>query len=47
MLREAGGVVATLDQGDFDAAPFWRRSAIAAIDPTVFADWRAWLAARR
>lgn len=47
VLSEAGGLMATLDQLDFHAASFWRRSVIAAIDPTVFADWRTWLAARR
>ena len=43
ILREAGGHVASLDNDDFDAAPPWRRSAIAALDGAAFADWKPWI----
>ena len=43
MLAEAGGFVCTLDCDDFDAAPPWQRSVVAALDPAVFAAWRTWL----
>ena len=45
ILREAGGQVCTLDNDDFDAAEVWRRPVVAALDPTVFASWKAWLRA--
>lgn len=43
ILREAGGHVATLDHDDFDAAPPWRRSVVAALDPGAFGDWKRWI----
>ena len=43
ILREAGGHVTTLGQGDFDGAPAWRRSVVAALDGEAFADWKGWL----
>jgi myo-inositol-1(or 4)-monophosphatase len=45
ILREAGGQVCTLDNDDFDAAEVWRRPVVAALDPTVFTDWKDWLRA--
>lgn len=43
ILREAGGQVCTLEDDDFDASPVWRRPVVAALDPLVFAQWKAWL----
>lgn len=43
ILREAGGRAATLDNDDFDAAPPWRRSVVAALDADAFAAWRSWI----
>lgn len=47
ILREAGGLVATLDEDDFDAAGPWHRSVLAALDGGAFAEWRAWVRERR
>jgi len=46
LVREAGGRLSSLDDDDFDAAPVWRRSVIAALDPTALADWRIWIRQR-
>jgi myo-inositol-1(or 4)-monophosphatase len=46
IMAEAGGQLCSLENDDFWAAPVWRRSAIAALDPTLFAAWKAWLRAR-
>ncbi len=46
ILREAGGHVATLDSDDFDAAPPWRRSVLAALAPEAFAAWKGWVRGR-
>lgn len=43
ILREAGGVAATLESDDFDASPPWRRSALAALDPKAHAAWKNWV----
>ncbi len=47
ILREAGGAVASLDCDDFDEAPAWRRSVVAALDPTVQASWADWVRRHR
>jgi myo-inositol-1(or 4)-monophosphatase len=46
IFAEAGGQLCSLDSDDFWAAPLWRRSVIAALDPALFDAWRAWLRAR-
>lgn len=46
ILREAGGRVATLDCDDFDSAPPWHRSVVAALDDDAFSAWRDWIHAR-
>ncbi|MDR2637040.1 MAG: inositol monophosphatase family protein [Zoogloeaceae bacterium] len=43
MVEEMGGRVATFESDDFDAAPPWKRSVIAALDPALFSAWCAWL----
>ncbi|MER2514975.1 inositol monophosphatase family protein [Candidatus Accumulibacter phosphatis] len=43
ILRESGGQVCTLTNDDYDAEDVWRRSVIAALNPTVFATWRNWV----
>lgn len=47
LLAEAGGRVATLDCDDFAAAPPWRRSAVAALDPEVHRNWLTWVRSHR
>ena len=46
ILAEAGGSVCSLDNDDFWAAPLWRRSVIAALDPVLFNAWKMWVRAR-
>jgi myo-inositol-1(or 4)-monophosphatase len=46
ILQEAGGCMASLTQDDFWAADPWSRPVIAALDPTVFAEWTAWVRAQ-
>ncbi|MBS1190389.1 MAG: suhB1 [Rhodocyclaceae bacterium] len=46
MVAEAGGSVSSFELDDFDAAPVWRRSVIAALDPAAQAAWRAWTRGR-
>lgn len=43
MLREAGGEAASFGTAEFDAAPFWRRPAIAALHPLALTEWRTWI----
>lgn len=43
MLEEAGGSVCSLTSDDFDRDPHWKRSVIAALDPTLFQHWREWI----
>lgn len=45
ILAEAGGSMCTLDNEDFWGADIWQRSVVAALDPTLFAAWRAWIRA--
>lgn len=43
ILAEAGGSVCLLEGGDFWAANPWCRSVIAALHPSLFHSWRAWV----
>lgn len=43
ILHEAGGVVCTLEGGDFDAADPWCRSVLAAQTPALLGQWKAWV----
>ena len=43
IMSEAEGRICSLDHDDFWAAPLWRRSAIAALDPVLFESWKSWL----
>jgi len=43
VMAEAGGSICSLDHDDFWAAPLWRRSVIAALDPALFETWKTWL----
>jgi myo-inositol-1(or 4)-monophosphatase len=43
ILAEAGGQCCSLADNNFDAGDPWRRSALAALDPTVFSAWRDWV----
>lgn len=45
ILAEAGGSMCTLDHEDFWSADIWQRSVVAALDPTLFAAWGAWIRA--
>ncbi|SEP07302.1 inositol monophosphatase family protein [Nitrosovibrio sp. Nv6] len=47
ILEEAGGRMCGLDQDDFWTEPLWQRSAIAALDPGLFIQWRDWVRAHR
>ena len=47
ILEEAGGHMCGLDKDDFWAEPLWQRSAIAALDPGLFTQWRDWVRAHR
>jgi len=46
ILEEAGGALCAMEDDDFWAAPVWRRSAIAAREALLFADWRGWVRGR-
>jgi myo-inositol-1(or 4)-monophosphatase len=43
IMAEADGQICSLDHDDFWAAPLWRRSVIAALDPVLFESWKTWL----
>ena len=45
IFQQAGGHCASLDQDEFWAGTVWEKSVIAALDPTLFAEWKAWLRA--
>lgn len=45
ILDEAGGEAAALDGGSLIAGPAVKRGVIAAANPTLFAEWRKWVAA--
>jgi 3'(2'), 5'-bisphosphate nucleotidase/myo-inositol-1(or 4)-monophosphatase len=45
ILDEAGGEAAALDGGTLMAGPALKRGVVAAANPTLFAEWRSWLAA--
>lgn len=45
ILAEAGGTMCTLEHEDFWSADIWQRSVVAALDPTLFSAWRAWIRA--
>jgi myo-inositol-1(or 4)-monophosphatase len=45
VMSEADGRLCSLDHDDFWAAPVWRRSVIAALDPVLFEAWKSWLRA--
>ena len=47
ILEEAGGHMCGFDQDDFWAEQIWQRSAIAALDPGLFIQWRDWVRAHR
>lgn len=47
ILEEAGGHMCGFDQDDFWAEPLWQRSAIAALDRSLFIQWRDWVRAHR
>jgi myo-inositol-1(or 4)-monophosphatase len=43
ILSEAGGHLGSLESDDFWSAPLWNRSAVAALDPALYEDWKTWL----
>jgi len=45
ILEEAGGQRCTLTNDDYWSTPPWRRSVIAALDGTLFEQWRDWVRA--
>ncbi|MBS4098671.1 MAG: inositol monophosphatase family protein [Sulfuricella sp.] len=46
ILEEAGGALCTLTCDDFWSDDLWKRSVIAALDPGLFAQWKAWVRGR-
>jgi myo-inositol-1(or 4)-monophosphatase len=46
VLHEAGGRACCLDSDDFDSGGVWQRSVIAALNPALFEEWKAWIRAR-
>ncbi|HYA19602.1 MAG TPA: inositol monophosphatase family protein [Burkholderiales bacterium] len=47
ILEEAGGMMCSLKSDDFWADDLWKRSVIAARNPTLFHAWKTWLRARQ
>ena len=47
ILQEAGGAACSLEEDDFSRGDIWNRSVIAALDPVVFQQWKAWLRAQQ
>lgn len=43
ILQEAGGSMCTLGHDDFWADDIWQRSVVAALNPNLFSEWKAWL----
>ncbi len=43
ILQEAGGTVGSLETDDFWQGEPWTRSVVAAVNPALYAQWRAWL----
>ena len=46
ILEEAGGAMCTLTSDDFWREDIWNRSVIAASNPELFQDWKAWIRER-
>lgn len=46
ILRESGGHACCLDCDDFEQGDVWQRSVIAALDPSLFEEWKNWVRAR-
>lgn len=46
ILSEAEGHIASIEHDDYWAAPLWKRSVIAALDPVLFESWKAWVRSR-
>ncbi len=47
ILEEAGGRIASLNTDDYWADTIWKRSAIAALNPELFAQWHKWVRANQ
>ena len=47
ILEEAGGYMCGFDQDDFWDEPLWRRSIIAALNPSLGLEWRNWVRQHR
>jgi myo-inositol-1(or 4)-monophosphatase len=47
ILTEAGGAMCTLTEDDFESGDPWQRSVIAALNPDLFAAWKAWIRERQ
>lgn len=43
VLEEAGGSVASIGRDDYWGDTVWSRSALAALDPALFEQWRRWV----
>ena len=43
ILEEAGGMMCTLTHDDFHQDNLWKRSVIAASNPELFQEWKAWI----
>ena len=43
ILTEAGGHMCSLEHDDFATGDVWTRSVIAALHPSVFAEWKTWI----
>lgn len=43
ILAEAGGHMCTLEQDDFWAGDLWQRPVVAALDASLFEEWKSWI----
>ncbi len=43
LLEEAGGQLCSLEDDDYWSSSVWHRSAVAALDPHLFEQWRRWV----
>lgn len=47
ILEEAGGCIASIWHDDYWNEPLWTRSAVAALNPELFAQWHQWVKSNR
>jgi myo-inositol-1(or 4)-monophosphatase len=47
VLKEAGGSACSLEYDDFYQGDLWQRVAVAALDGSIFEEWKTWLKTRQ